>query len=189
MLMLLVLVFSGCGQQKKAEVADSDDWRDAQVMIHGTRFKDVGNMTVADLDKLGFMKVLVLSDAEPGQRMPISVKAKDGDNSLYDFMVINKSDKKEDVDKCYIDTIYIRLQSDEDTFKVATDSSLVNGVTVGMTADEVRKIMGEPDNEKINEEKPNIYKTWTYNTNSCAKGIKIIFDKDTDVANIILIKY
>lgn len=189
MLILLVVVFSGCGQQKKAEVADSDDWRDAQVMIHGTRLKDLGNMTVADLEKLGFKKTIYNSEVDAGQKDMVSLEAKTGSEGLYDFRVINKTGKKASADECNIESVYMRIPDEKDEFKVAKDISLANGVTVGMTSDEIRKIMGDPDNEKIKEDKVDTYKTWTYHTNSPEKDIIMIFEKDTDVMNMLIVRY
>ena len=194
-ILLVIGVLAGCGE-KKSEVADSDDWHDAQLIIHGTRFKDVGNMTVADIEKLGFeidrtlLAVSMPSDLEPGKTAIVSTRSVDGSKELYDFRVVNKTGKSAPAEKCNIEGIYvIEPENKNDMLVGATDIFLANGVGLGMTPDEVRNIMGNPDEEKINDDQEKAYKTWIYNLNSNGSKIAMMFSKDKDTMNSLIIKY
>lgn len=191
MMILIIGVLAGCGKkQEKPEVPDSDDWHDAQVIAHDIRLKDVGNLTVSDVEKLGFKKSFYPNDVEPNEKAVVSFVAADGSQGVYDFRVINKTGKKASIDKCNINSIYILIpEADEDTIIRATDIYMPNGVKAGMTSEEIKKIMGDPDKEKINDEVESLYKTWIYNLNSEDASINMIFDKETDTINTLILRY
>lgn len=188
-LLMVVGILSGCSK-KKAEVPDSDDWHDGQLIVHGVQLKDVGNMTIDDIVNLGFQKAFVPEDLEPNKTAYVSLSATDGSKGLYDFKVVNKTGKTAAAGKCSIKSIVVTTRDNEDE-KVfgAKDIYLANGVGLGMTSDEVRKIMGEPDEEKINDEKADFYKMWKYHFNSNEDGIVLFFEKGTDVMTTLTVTY
>ena len=201
LLYLLILtfvigVFSACGMSDTNDttVADSDDWHDAQVIVHGVRLKDVGNMTILDLEKMGFKKDLLLYlinnpfELKPNEQTYVSMKAKDGSKELHDFKVINKTGKNASVDKCSIKGIVVIEQNTDDDLLInATDIFLANGVGLGMTADEVLNIMGNPD-EEIDEE-GKLGKEWKYYINTEESQIFMIFDRETDCLSTLAITF
>lgn len=196
-LILILGILVGCGQKTSNEsVPESDDWHDAQMLVHGVRLKDVGNMTVAELESLGFKKDLLLtavnvpSKLEPDEKIYISMKSVDGSKEIYDFRVINKTGKKAPVDECNIQAIVVTKQDKEDDVLVSgTDIYLANGIGIGITSEKVADIMGAPDEEVIKDEEEKFYKRWTYKADSNGTTIVMIFAKETDVMHSLVVTY
>ena len=192
---LVAVSLVGCGQAPAREpLPDSDDWREAQVIMHEIRVKNDGTMTLGEMLDLGFKKdtlmsmVAVPSKLEAGDDTTVSLVATDGNKELYDVHVTNNTGKKTKVENCTIDRIYSLDPTDEsDGIISARDISLVNGVGIGVGSEEVANLMGEPDEEVIKDDADNFYKKWIYKTNY--GEIVMFFWKDTDTMSTMVITF
>lgn len=191
-------VLTGCGSASSMAVADSDDWRDMQVMVCGTRLKDLTNMTVSDLKKQGFKvnkllyNINYMGDGKlnPGESRVVSFTHKNEPNALYDFKVVNNTGKVASLSKCSIMVVYnLDNGLPVGSYVSGKDIELCCGIKLGMTSDEVRAAMGEdPTTEKIKDNSSKFAKQWEYYPDPASpQKIFLAFSKDTDYLNTIMI--
>lgn len=191
---ILLGTLAGCGRNADASL-NSVDWHDQQVVMHGVHLKNVGKMTAADLLALGFEKdvfamAFTAPTVESGESANFSVRATDGGTETYTIKVVNTKDTETAIENCIIKRIYVLEPEPTDKLIIdATDVTLENGVGLGLSSEEVRQKMGDPDEEKIKSGSEDFYKTWTYHANDDGGDIVMMFKESTDKMRAMIISY
>lgn len=118
----------------------SNDWKTLEFALDGEVY--TFPMTYADVEAAGFVIEDDLSEILESNYYTLSYTAKNAEGEQFYVRFKNFTDTDKALKDCDIYGFSFEVQDYRD---VNPDVTLCNGVTFGMTVDEVKAIMGEPD--------------------------------------------